>query len=131
MCPCINWVAQNTKQHPFLIHAGRLYTICFFFFVFSKQHAFHSKNRDSSERTLHPISHAINVIQLNGKQLGEKGQGALVSRQKMAEQLLIYPHPTARIHQQSFRGWTACGWAFGSYKGGPTVRFLEWSHMPV
>jgi hypothetical protein len=97
MCPCINWVAQNTKQHPFLIHAGRLYTICFFFFVFSKQHAFHSKNRDSSERTLHPISHAINVIQLNGKQLGEKGQGALVSRQKMAEQSLII----ACIHQHT------------------------------
>jgi len=25
---CIHWVLQNTKQHPFLIHAGSVYTIC-------------------------------------------------------------------------------------------------------
>ena len=25
---CIHWVLQNTKQHPFLIHAGSVYIIC-------------------------------------------------------------------------------------------------------
>ena len=27
VCVCIHWVVQNTKQHPFLIHAGSIYTI--------------------------------------------------------------------------------------------------------
>ena len=32
VCLCIHWVVQNTKQHPFLIHAGSVYTICVLFF---------------------------------------------------------------------------------------------------
>jgi hypothetical protein len=28
VCLCIHWVVQNTKQHPFLIHAGSVDTIC-------------------------------------------------------------------------------------------------------
>jgi len=28
VCLCIHWVVQNTKQHPFLIHASSVYTIC-------------------------------------------------------------------------------------------------------
>jgi ABC-type phosphate transport system permease subunit len=32
---CIfRWVVQNTKQHPFLILAGSVYTICFFLLLF-------------------------------------------------------------------------------------------------
>ena len=31
---CIHWVVQNTKQHPFLIHAGSAYTICVLFLFF-------------------------------------------------------------------------------------------------
>jgi hypothetical protein len=33
VCLCIHWVVQNTKQHPFLIRAGSLYTIWFFWFL--------------------------------------------------------------------------------------------------
>jgi len=29
VCLCIQWVVQNTK-HPFLIHAGSVYTLCVF-----------------------------------------------------------------------------------------------------
>jgi hypothetical protein len=25
VCLCIHWVVQNTKQHPFLIHAGTVF----------------------------------------------------------------------------------------------------------
>jgi len=35
VCPCIHWVVQNTKQHPFLIHAGSVCTICVFLAVIS------------------------------------------------------------------------------------------------
>jgi hypothetical protein len=28
VCLCIHRVVQNTKQYPFLIHAGSVYTIC-------------------------------------------------------------------------------------------------------
>jgi len=31
VCLCTHWVVQNTKQCPFLIHAGSVYTICVFF----------------------------------------------------------------------------------------------------
>jgi len=27
LCLCVHWVVQNTKQHPFLIHAGSVYAI--------------------------------------------------------------------------------------------------------
>jgi hypothetical protein len=33
VCLCIQWVVQNTKQHPFLTHAGSVYTL-FFPFLF-------------------------------------------------------------------------------------------------
>jgi len=33
VCLCIHWVVQNTKQHPFLTHAGSVYTL-FFPFLF-------------------------------------------------------------------------------------------------
>lgn len=28
VCLCIHWEAQDTKLHPFLIHANSVYTIC-------------------------------------------------------------------------------------------------------
>ena len=28
VCLCIHWMVQNTKQHPFLIHAGSVCNIC-------------------------------------------------------------------------------------------------------
>jgi len=31
VCLCIHRVVPNTKQHPFLIHAGSVYTICVLF----------------------------------------------------------------------------------------------------
>jgi hypothetical protein len=31
LCLCIHWLVQNTEQHPFLIHAGSVYTICVLF----------------------------------------------------------------------------------------------------
>jgi hypothetical protein len=37
VCLCIRCGLQNTKHHPFLIHAGNIYTLpAFFFFYFSK-----------------------------------------------------------------------------------------------
>ena len=35
MCLCIHWVVHNTKQHPFLIHAGSVCTICVIFSIHS------------------------------------------------------------------------------------------------
>jgi len=35
VCLCIHWVVRNTKQHPFLIHAGSAYTICVLFLLLS------------------------------------------------------------------------------------------------
>jgi len=37
VCLCIHWVVQNTAQHPFLIHAGSVYTICVHFFLLRKE----------------------------------------------------------------------------------------------
>jgi hypothetical protein len=34
-CLCTHWVLQNTKLHPFLIHAGSVYTICILFLCFA------------------------------------------------------------------------------------------------
>ena len=34
VCLCIHWVVQNIKHHPFLIHAGSVYTICVLFLFF-------------------------------------------------------------------------------------------------
>jgi len=33
VCLCIHRVVQNTKQHPFLIFAGNVYTICILFLI--------------------------------------------------------------------------------------------------
>jgi len=34
-----NWVLQIKKQHPFLIHAGTVYTICVLYILFLSSHA--------------------------------------------------------------------------------------------
>jgi hypothetical protein len=34
VCLCIHWMVQNTIQHPFLIHADSVYTICVLFLIF-------------------------------------------------------------------------------------------------
>ena len=34
VCLCIHWVVQNTKQYPFLIHAGSVTLSAFFSFSF-------------------------------------------------------------------------------------------------
>jgi hypothetical protein len=31
VCLCIHWVVQDTRQHPFLFHAGDIYTTCVLF----------------------------------------------------------------------------------------------------
>jgi len=37
-CLCFHWLVQKTKQHPFLISAGAVYTICVSFFFWSYQY---------------------------------------------------------------------------------------------
>jgi hypothetical protein len=44
VCFCIHWVEQNTKQHPFLIHAGNVYTICVLFLSFFSNKRMFSNN---------------------------------------------------------------------------------------
>ena len=58
VCPCIHWVAQKTKQHPFLIHASSVSTICVLLLFFTiyrdltvSRHSLKSKGYGTHEKS--------------------------------------------------------------------------------
>ena len=58
VCLCNHWMVQNIKQHPFLIHAGSVYTICVLFsFHFRSFHTLSHRrtNEPYSQRQEHRV----------------------------------------------------------------------------
>jgi hypothetical protein len=62
LCVCKYWVVQNTKQHPFLIHAGGVYAIFAFFFFFSLSTDIRSRFQVKPATLLIPIDLILFIL---------------------------------------------------------------------